>query len=202
MKTGTFVASLLAGMAFSLSAAAQKNLVKLDLHAPIMRTGILTYEAVLGENSSFSFGLLYTDRSEGITNSDYITRFAVTPEFRYYLLSDPAPRGLFVSGNLRYQWMNAEWRDYHNAFYDSGQSWGDEWTPRSKELSTFGIGVNIGVQEIYKERIAIEVFVGPCWNSGDKRAALSDPGDEDPNEQFKPYVGYFLRTGVNVGIAF
>jgi len=179
---------------------AQKNIIKLDIHSPIMRTGQMTYERVISENASFGMSLLYMDRSEGIGNADYLTRFAVTPEFRYYLMDFPAPRGLFVSGNLRYQWMKAEWQEIYYLF--DGPTTLEQSSVFAKELSTFGIGVNVGIQEVYKERISIEVFAGPCWNSGDQRAALGSSGNLKPNEPFQPYVGYFLRTGINVGIAF
>lgn len=187
-------------MVFCTGLFAQKNIVKLDLHSPIMRTGNLIYEAILTENASFGVGFLYTDRSEGIGSADYLTRFAVTPEFRYYLLDYPAPRGLFVSGNLRYQWMRAEWQDVMY-LYDGMNSY-EQYSVYEKEISTFGIGVNVGLQEIYKERISIELFGGPCWNSGDRRNPLGAGNASRPNEKFQPYVGYFFRTGINVGIAF
>jgi hypothetical protein len=195
MKT-PFLLSLLLSLVVLSASAQRKNVVKLDIHAPIMRTGILSYERVLNENASFGFSALYTDRSEGITNASYLTRFAFTPEFRYYLMTDNAPRGLYVSGSVRYQWMRAEYYEYYNDFFSSYSE------ARTKELSTIGAGINLGFQEIFKERIAIEVFVGPCWNSGDERPELGDIGSTRPNEVFVPYVGYFVRTGLNVGILF
>jgi len=195
MKTPFFLSFLLSLSAIVASAQRQ-NIVKLDIHAPIMRTGILSYERVLNENASIGFSALYTDRTEGITNANYLSRFAFTPEFRYYLTNDNAPRGLYVSGNLRYQWIQAEYYDY---YYDLLSSYSE---PRTKELSTIGAGVNLGFQEVFKERIAIEVFVGPGWNSGDERPELGDINSQRPNEMFVPYVGYFLRTGLNVGILF
>jgi hypothetical protein len=181
---------------------AQKNIIKLDMHAPIFRTGLLTYEHVLNDNSSFLLGLLYSDRTSELTNADYLTRFALTPEFRYYLQNYPAPRGFFISTCFRYQWMQAERREDFGEYDQFGN-----WIPLSsvytvRELNTFGVGFAAGIQEVFKERISVELLIGPQWNSGDKRRALGDPNASNPHDDFKPYVGYFIRTGVNVGIAF
>jgi len=194
------LASLIVLLAFpALLSAQRNNIIKLDLHAPIFRTGIVTYERVANENVSFLLSVLYSDKTQEMSNSDYLTRIAVTPEFRYYLQDFAAPRGFFVGGYLRYQWMRSEQLSYG---YDSstGLTYSTGYT--SKEISTFGLGINVGIQEVFKDRIAVELFIGPLWNSGDEQRDLSDPTSTEPNERFKPYVGYFMRTGVNVGIAF
>lgn len=175
--------------------AQRNNILKLDVHSPIMRTAIVSYERIINADASWGISLLYTDKSEGITNADYLSRLVVTPEFRYYLSKDAAPAGFYLSGNFRLQRLIAESFEYTGI-----EPFASEVLIRS--ISTVGAGLNLGFQEVFKDRIALEVFMGPCWNSGDKRSGLSRSGNERPNDIFMPYVGYFLRSGVNVGFLF
>ncbi|MCC6601333.1 MAG: DUF3575 domain-containing protein [Crocinitomicaceae bacterium] len=182
--------------------AQRKNLIKLDIHSPIFRTGIISYERVLNTNSSIGIGFLYTDQSGGFTNATYLSRLAITPEYRFFLSKKEAPSGFYASAFARYQWMEA--REWNTLYDDFGMAEPYNYYIE-KELSTFGGGLTLGFQEVFKERIVIDLFLGTVWNSGDKRKDLSAQNNyytPEPNEIFKPYVGYFIRSGVNVGIAF
>ena len=54
------------------------------------------------------------------------------PSFRYYLSESPAPNGSFIAPTLHY-----------------------------REDADFGGGIMVGHQRLFKEKISLEVFVGP-----------------------------------------
>jgi hypothetical protein len=71
-----------------------------------------------------------------------------------------------------------------------------------RNINTGGVGMSFGYQRIFQDKISIDVNFGTIWNSGDTRVSTSEPFVEAPNEAFRPYVGYFVRTGVAVGFLF
>lgn len=66
--------------------------------------------------------------------------FGVTPEYRYYLSATPAPQGVYIAPFLRYFEVD-----------------GDE--------ATFGGGLVIGKQSIFKNKVSVDAFFGPSYNT-------------------------------------
>ena len=182
----------------SVVSAQNKNILKLDISSPIMRTANISFEHQTKERSSFVIGGLYQDQSDGFASS-YITRLAITPEFRYYMGKYNAPEGIYLSMFARYQYMEALEEVYlgydpitYMSIYD--------YTKRN--INTGGVGMSFGYQRIFQDKISIDVNFGTIWNSGDTRVSTDAPFIQAPNEAFRPYVGYFVRTGVAVGFLF
>jgi hypothetical protein len=182
----------------SVVSAQNKNILKLDISSPIMRTANISFEHQTKERSSFVIGGLYQDQSDGFASS-YITRLAITPEFRYYMGKYNAPEGIYLSMFARYQYMEALEEVYlgydpitYMSIYD--------YTKRN--INTGGVGMSFGYQRIFQDKISIDVNFGTIWNSGDTRVSTDAPFIQAPNEAFRPYVGYFVRTGVAIGFLF
>ena len=182
----------------SAVSAQKKNILKLDISSPIMRTANLSFEHQTKERSSFVLGALYQDQSNGFGNS-YITRAAVTPEFRYYMGKYNAPEGIYLSMFARYQHLEALEQIYMG--YDT-TTYMSLYDYNKHVINTVGVGLSFGYQRICQDKISIDVNFGTIWNSGDKRVSTSAPYVSTPNEAFRPYVGYFVRTGVAVGFLF
>ena len=176
-------------------------LVKMDVLSPIFRTANVTFEKPLSNVSSLNLGILYQDQSSAVSNAAYLSRFAATAEYKYYMSKTDAPRGFYVGSFLRYQWLKSEdW--IWNGIYDQWGNYISTYAYQARELSTIGAGMSVGFQHIFKDKIAIDVYLGPVYNSGDKRIDPSSPYNERPNDVFKPYVGYFMRSGFSVGLVF
>ncbi len=181
-----------------VSAQKNRNILKLDISSPIMRTANVSFEHQTQERSSFVLGVLYQDQSDGFASS-YISRVAITPEYRYYMGRYSAPEGIYLSMFARYQYMEAleeTYIGYDPITYMSIY----EYTKRN--INTGGVGMSFGYQRIFQDKISIDVNFGTIWNSGDTRVSTSEPFIQAPNEGFRPYVGYFVRTGVAVGFLF
>ena len=181
-----------------VSAQKNRNILKLDISSPIMRTANVSFEHQTQERSSFVLGVLYQDQSDGFASS-YISRVAITPEYRYYMGRYNAPEGIYLSMFARYQYMEALEETYIG--YDPITFMSIyEYTKRN--INTGGVGMSFGYQRIFQDKISIDVNFGTIWNSGDTRVSTSEPFIQAPNEGFRPYVGYFVRTGVAVGFLF
>ena len=182
----------------SVVSAQKKNILKLDISSPIMRTANVSFEHQTKERSSFVIGALYQDQSDGFASS-FITRAAITPEFRYYMGKYNAPEGIYLSMFARYQHMEALEQIYTG--YDT-TTYMSLYDYNKRVINTVGVGMSFGYQRIFQDRISIDVNFGTIWNSGDKRISTNEPFIQAPNEAFRPYVGYFVRTGVAVGFLF
>ena len=68
----------------------KQNVIKTDLFSAILRTGVLKYERALNEDMSLQLGAFYTGYSPRDVDAR-LSGFGITPEFRYYLSSTPAP---------------------------------------------------------------------------------------------------------------
>ncbi|MGB0521508.1 MAG: DUF3575 domain-containing protein [Flammeovirgaceae bacterium] len=161
-------------------AKAQKTVIKANLLSPVVSTGSFFVEHAISETSSLQLGGFYTGASVGDTK---FRGFGITPEFRYYLSDREAPAGFYLGPFLRYQNFTLT--------YDSDDSEAD--------LTTFGGGVLVGNQWIFKERIALDIFAGPSYNAGSLEA--KDGANED-NFETGTFDGFGFRFGVALGIAF
>ncbi|MBL7941981.1 MAG: DUF3575 domain-containing protein, partial [Flavobacteriales bacterium] len=157
-------------------------------------TGTLSYEHLLNENSSFAFSVLYCDQSELWVSSGFLSRFAVSPEYRFYLSEDrPAPEGWYLNTILRYQHLKAEWSEY----VFTGDPDIDYYNVLQEEKDTYGLGLGVGFQEVFKNKIALDMHIGTIFNTGEDRTV--DPYTQSASSEFEPYVGYFFYSGVKVG---
>jgi hypothetical protein len=160
---------------------AQKNVIKANLLSPIVRTANFSYERAMNDNSSLQLGFFYTGARSGEVK---LRGWAVTPEYRFYLSSTPAPHGVYVAPWFRYQNLDAE--DETTGIYTSGT------------LTSYGGGIVVGKQWIFKERVSLDIFIGPQYFSANF--------DEDPGSTGSVEVatadGFWFRFGFNLGIAF
>lgn len=160
---------------------AQKNVIKVNILSPIVRTANFSYERAISDESSLQLGVFYTGANSGDVK---LNGWAVTPEYRFYLSSTPAPNGLYVAPWVRYQNMKA--KEEGDATFVSGT------------LTSFGGGIVIGRQWIFKERVSMDIFIGPQYLSGNFK---EDPGSTGTVEVTSA-DGFWFRFGFNLGIAF
>lgn len=184
MKTLLIAAGLLLAAG---SASAQSNIVKVNVLSPLVRTGSFFYEHKLNDASSLELGGLFTSWTVLGTK---ITGFAITPEYRFYLSANkPALQGFYVGPFLRYQ--NLTLKAPYQAYDDNGNA-----TTQTAEaaLNTFGGGVVVGHQWVFRQRFALDTFLGPSYNGGTIKDKSTNGGSFD--------TGTFDRFGLRAGIAF
>lgn len=105
------------------------KILKLNLLSPIIELFGAAFEVSTGRETSLQCAALIGQGG-----------FIVTPEFRYYLSSTPAPHGTFI----------APFASYAQADYESA----------------LGVGLTVGYQGFFKKRITIDAFFGPAYWSG------------------------------------
>jgi hypothetical protein len=157
---------------------AQQNAIKVNIFSPIVRTLNIQFEHALNETSSFQIGAFYSGVSIGDTK---FSGFGITPEYRFYLSSTSAPQGVYLGPFLRYQNFNLK----------------DEVTDSEATLSTFGGGVVIGKQWIFKEKVVLDIFIGPAYNSGSLEVKSGTDAFDTGSAN-----GFGVRTGLSLGFAF
>lgn len=168
---------LLMGGVFT-SAKAQENVFKINIFSPIVKTFNVSFERKLSATSSFQLGAFYTGYSAGETK---FSGFGLTPEYRFYLSESEAPAGVYVAPFVRYQNFKLT----------------EDVTDSEGTLSMFGGGLVIGKQWIFKEKISLDIFLGPQYSTGDvKVTSGSDSFNTDV------FDGFGIRTGLTLGFAF
>ena len=159
-------------------AVAQKsNVLKINIFSPIASTLNLQYERKISGNGSFQLGFYYAGFTIGDTKFSGI---GITPEYRFYLSDTEAPQGVYVAPFVRYQ-----------DFTVSNGS--DKGT-----ITTMGGGLIIGKQWIFKEKIALDIFLGPKYSS----RSVSVTSGTDSFDTGSGLSGFGLRAGVCFGFAF
>lgn len=185
MKKNLVVAlvAFLAGGVFT-SAKAQENVVKINIFSPIVKTLNMSYERKVSANGSFQIGGYFTSYSPGDSK---ISGFGVTPEYRFYLSESEAPAGVYVAPFVRYQSLKVE-----DTF--DGEVTKGKW-------SAFGGGLVIGKQWIFKEKISLDIFIGPQYVArGDVK--VTDGTGESESFDLGAFDGFGVRTGLTLGFAF
>ncbi len=199
-KTFLLPALLLAG-----AAHAQTNALKVDIFQPIINTAALSFEHKLSETSSFQLGLSGTfGYKDGAYYSGYsgpsTSGFAITPEYRLYLSEKHAAlEGFYVAPFVRYQ--NLTLKDsYSYTDYDANGSPVSRTSNDEASLDTYGGGIVVGRQWIFKQRFSLDTFLGPSYNSGTVKykSTSNGSGSLDPGT----FTGFGLRAGVTFGLAF
>jgi Protein of unknown function (DUF3575) len=174
--------ALLAASSTSYAQTDKKNIFKVNVLSPIVRTGSFFYERVITEKSSAQLGFFYTGFSTGETR---IRGFGITPEYRFYLSnSKEAPTGFYVGPYLRYQ--NIEFK------VDGSIS-------ESARLTGFGGGLVLGGQWVFSDIIALDIFAGPNYNG---RRLTYEGGATEDDFNFTGFGSFGLRLGVTLGVAF
>ena len=187
MKKPLLVAGLLLA---ACSASAQNNVIKANIFSPFVATGSFFYEHKLNASSSMQLGAYYTNWDVESTGLSF-TGFGVTPEYRFYLSNTKeAMRGFYVGPFLRYQNLELKVGD------TSGSS-----SEGRAELNTFGGGVVVGHQWIFRERFSIDTFLGPSYNGG-SIVVKDGSGNSETFDSGRPFIGFGLRTGATLGFAF
>jgi Protein of unknown function (DUF3575) len=182
--------------ASTTSALAQNTVVKVNILSPVVKTGSFFYERKLTDNSSLQLGGLFTNWGAG---DDRISGFAITPEYRFYLSErSVAPEGFYVGPFLRYQNLTLK-SSYEDVSFDSNGN--PSYFTRSDKasLNTFGGGVVVGRQWIFKERFALDLFLGPSYNAGKVTTETSSGTD---SFDAGPFDGFGIRAGITFGLAF
>lgn len=171
--------TVLLTMVVGASAFAQKeNVVKINIFSPIVKTLNIQYERKVKEDASFQLGFFYTGYSVSETSFSGI---GITPEYRFYLSDTPAPAGVYIAPFVRYQNFSLT-----------------ESTVNGKAtLSTFGGGVILGKQWIFKEKIVLDIFIGPSYSSG----SLKVTSGSSSNFETGAFDGFGIRTGLCFGFA-
>jgi hypothetical protein len=173
---------LCVGVLAASSVQAQNNVIKFNILAPVVRTANVQYEKTIGENKSFQLGAFYT--AFGDETLKY-RGFGITPEFRFYLSDTPSPAGFYAAPFLRYQNITVE-----ETF--SGEE-------AKGSVNIFGGGLIIGKQWIFKEKVALDIFIGPSYySSGDIKVESGNAS----NLSLGAFDGFGVRTGVCFGLAF
>ena len=179
------------------TASAQNNVVKVNILSPIVKTGSFFFEHKLSASSSAQLGGLFTSWSIADTK---VSGFAVTPEYRFYLSSSKeAMEGFYVGPFVRYQNLTLSSENTYTSFDSNG----DPTTTTSKaeaSLNTFGGGVVVGRQWIFKERFSLDTFLGPSYNAGTAKA--KDSSSSNATFDSGSFSGFGIRTGITFGIAF
>lgn len=159
-----------------LNNANAQSTVKINILSPIVKTLNLQYEKTISTNSSIQLGFFYTGYSTGGTS---FSGFGITPEYRFYLSDTEAPEGVYVAPFLRYQNFTLE----EDVFSSKGT------------LSTIGGGLILGKQWVFKEKIVLDIFLGPAYSSG---SVTVDSGTNSFDTG--AFDGFGLRTGLCFGI--
>lgn len=181
MKKQIFVALAAILLAGALQVNAQENALKINVLSPIVRTVNLSYERKLNANSGLQLGVYYT----GASASEVTFRgFGITPEYRYYLSETEAIAGTYIGPFVRYTSLNVK-----EDFADGNDAEGT--------YSGFGGGLVIGRQWVFKEKVTLDVFLGPQFISGNFKAKS---GSQEANVDL--FDGFGLRAGLTLGFAF
>lgn len=158
-----------------VAVASEKNVLKVNTLALIIRTGSVFYERELSDLMSAQLGIAYLNYTVNETKLDGLS---ITPEVRFYIRKN-AIDGFYVGPYLR----------YNNYGFDDESSTGT--------YKAFGGGVSFGRQWIFKKGFVIDLFFGGHYT--DSSIELTT-GTETPD--FTKIEGFMIRTGFSIGFAF
>ncbi len=173
--------------------AQPKNAIKVNLFSPILKTGSFFYERAISETSSLNLGFLFTAMKAGDTK---FSGFAITPEYRFYLGENGAMDGFYVAPYARYSSFTLKNEDSN---YDFGSGNTTSIEESKATLTSIGGGLVIGRQWIFKERISLDMFIGPSYSSASIKA---DIDSEEGSFDASIWDGFGVRAGLTLGIAF
>jgi hypothetical protein len=159
------------------------NAVKIGTFSWIFGTGVLKYERVFSENISAQLGFFYAWDFPSYEEEYAATGFGITPEIRQYLSKkNPAPRGIYLAPNYRYQKLETENLEENS----------------EATVITNSIAINLGYQLVLKDLFLIDAWAGPAYNIRnvvEETVPGAGIGYEDEN-------GIGIRIGVSIGLVF
>jgi hypothetical protein len=179
MKKLLFISFFTAASFFFSGTGMAQNVVKVNIFSPLVRTGSLFYERALSENKSLQLGVFFTGMK--LDNTRF-SGYGITPEFRYYLSSTDAPKGVYLGSYLRFQSFSLK----------------DETSSAKGTHTSLGGGLLIGRQWIFKDKISLDAFIGPGYNGGKTEVESGE------NQEFETGAisGFTVRPGLTLGYKF
>jgi hypothetical protein len=180
MKNMKLLAVLFFVAAATVAAAQPKTAIKVNLLSPVARTFNVAFERAISENGSLQLGFYYTGVKTGGVK---LSGFGITPEYRVYLSQSPAPNGFYVAPFVRY--------------YSYDLSSDD--TADKATLSSFGGGVVVGRQWVFKERVTFDMFIGPKYQTRDLKVTAGSDSEKFDLNFLNPFG---IRGGITLGVAF
>ncbi|KUG06537.1 DUF3575 domain-containing protein [Solirubrum puertoriconensis] len=190
MKKALLSLAVLAASATAASAQSS-NAFKANIFSPLVKTGSFFYERKVSETSSAQLGFAFTSWTPGDSK---LSGIILTPEYRFYL-SGTSMNGFYVGPYLRFQSMSLS-TTYEDYDYVTDTTVEREAKGR---LTTFGAGVAVGRQWMFKDRITIDPYLGLGYNGG---SAKAEDGSNEDQLDAGTFSGFGLRPGFTVGIAF
>ncbi|WP_176829738.1 DUF3575 domain-containing protein [Tenacibaculum sp. MAR_2009_124] len=143
---------MIAMIAVGFTAYAQKNVVKANPLGLAFGVADLSYERVIGDNTSFEVGLSYAG-AEVTSNNEVISTSAIGGEgkFKFYFSSEEnAPRGWYAAPFVNYSTSSAkssEGQDVGFSTFSGGALAGYQWVFGGDD-SGFALDLNFGAQYV------------------------------------------------------
>ncbi len=156
---------------------AKGNVLKINILSPIAKTFNAQYERKVSANGSFQLGFYYGAFKIGDTKFSGI---GITPEYRFYLSETESPQGVYIAPFVRYQSLGA------TRGTDKGT------------ITIAGGGLIIGKQWVFKEKVVLDVFLGPKYSTASAKVTNGTNTFETGNG----LSGFGLRAGVCFGLNF
>jgi hypothetical protein len=184
MKRKIIVLMVILMTGATILAQTKKNAFKTDLISPFVGVGVFKYERVFNENISIQLGLFYAWDFPTYDDEDYsATGFGITPEFRYYFLTEkPAPVGAYLAINFRYQKLYTE-------------------NPEENSKATvvnYSPAINLGYQLVIKDILLFDAWAGLAYNFRD----LIEQTVPGAGIGYKSESSIGGRFGVSIGLVF
>ncbi|MDZ4716008.1 MAG: DUF3575 domain-containing protein [Cytophagales bacterium] len=170
---------LLTAFMFSGASAQEKsNVLKINILSPIVRTLNVQYEKKISADGSLQLGFFYTGFSTGGTS---FSGFGITPEYRFYLSDTEAPQGIYIAPYLRYQSFDLT----------------EDMSASKGAFTSFGGGLILGKQFIFKEKVVLDLFIGPSYSPSTVKVSSGSATFSTGS-----FSDFGLRAGVCFGLAF
>jgi hypothetical protein len=180
MKNMKLLAVLFFVAAADVAMAQPKTAIKINLLSPVARTFNVAFERAISENGSLQLGFYYTAAK---VQDVKLNGFGLTPEYRIYLSQSPAPNGFYVAPFVRY----------------TNYKLTAEGTTDEATFTSFGGGVVVGRQWVFKERVTFDLFIGPKYQTRDLKVTAGSDSEKFDLNFLNPFG---IRGGVTLGIAF
>jgi hypothetical protein len=192
------------------------NIITLNLLSPIYGTIMVFYQHNLTSDNSYQVGTGFMSFDGfGSSNADkpHTTAFFLTPEFRYTLAGDHM-NGTYVCPFVKYTNMtySREYGHTYSGYYYPSTGASPSYPSYAFGYQTLGVGICLGQQTIFRNKISLEVFAGPVYNMllDKTRPSYIDPRfvDEISDVQVDESInkinikGYGVRAGLTVGFLF
>ncbi len=183
----------------------KKNSIKVGLISPFIETLSLAYNRYLNDESAFQIGFSHTNDLTLNSNKYNINAQTFTLEYRY-ILSGTHALGTYIqpfSRTINYHSTVAAtttW-DYYSGKNITTSSY-------TESCISTGLGFLVGFQSAFKNKILIDMFVGPVYSfqlerktgapAGTYPSSFSDRGTLDDHI----LKNYGVRAGLNLGFLF